>query len=331
MFIKRPGSGRNSFALVGNDGKTITDPRINQINADLKAGVARDLLEARMRQVLASYQTREESVLHISNEKLALACHAYKLKKKPHLTRPDMLKRRLLHGVAKLGNLSLQEATEDQLLTCLAKYKGSRRHEITRVVNELLKFAKRSIHLANPRPPRPEEVTYIRLAEFVGRLSKISDPHYKLYLASLFATGCRFAELPMIQVRPDGSGFTVKSQIREDGTVGLTKNRKSRAAPILPPLKQYVLEFSRLPLETRRALRLEHYNRIYRLCKVVLGVRLHDLRHSYAVEWGAVGTTTVEIADYIGDTPEVCKDRYLNYCALPEVIERAVSRFKKRS
>jgi integrase len=325
MFIKKPTHGRASYALVGNDGKTVSDPRIDAVNADLRAGVARDLLDARMRAIRDSFKP-PRTPLSASNEKLVHELHRKKLQKKPDLANPDGLLKRLLRAAEYLGNVSVREATEEDIYAALSKIDSpARRYETRRAVNEMLKYCQRPFTLYNPVPDRPEEIAFIRIADFLTRSAKMRAD-YRTILGALFATGCRWAELPVAAL---GEGqVSVSRQLKPGPKLTRTKNKKSRTAPILPPLQKYVDEYRRLSREERYSACLSNHKRLYYACKKFLGVRLHDLRHSYCVEWGAKGCSTADLAQYIGDTEEVTERHYRNYCLTSDAIERALKRWK---
>jgi integrase len=327
MFIKRPNNYRATYSLIGNDGKVLHDPRVDAVNADLKAGVASDLLKARMKAILESYKA-PQTKLSLVNEKLVLERHRKKLQRKPWLANPEDLKQRLLRAAAAMGETSILEATEDQIYDALDHVtESSARFEILRGIQELLKFAGRKIQLVNPRVSLNEEITYIRIADFEKRAAKLV-PEYRIYLGALFATGARYGELPLLKI--EEHSVVVSQQVRKTGAAARTKNKKVRRAPILPPLMQYVKEARLLGQDRLRELRLEHYYKLYGACKRVLGINIHSLRHSYCVEWASVGANEHDLAYYIGDTPEVVKSHYRNYLATDEVIERAFQLWNKK-
>ena len=325
MFIKKPIGGRRTYALIGNDGKTLQDPRVEAVTADLAAGVSRDLLDARMRAIRDSFKA-PRTPLSISNEKLVHELHRKKLQKKPDLVDPDGLLKRLLRAAEYLGNVSVREASEEEIYSALSQIKSqARRYETRRAVNEMLKYCRRPFSLYNPVPDRPDEIAFIRITDFLER-TKNMRKDYRTILGALFASGCRWSELPVAALG-DGQ-VTVSRQLKPGPTLGPTKNKKSRAAPILPPLQRFVDEYRRMEREERYSACLSNHKRIYYACKKALGVRLHDLRHSYCVEWGAKGCSTADLAQYIGDTEEVTERHYRNYCLTSDAVTRALKRWK---
>lgn len=324
MFIKRPNKYRSTYSLIGKDGKTVNDPRIDAVNADLKNGTSQDLLEARMQKILESFRP-PKTPISISNEKLVHELHRKKLQRKPDLAKPDMLKQRLLRAASFLGNVSVREASEDDIYTALENVKDpAQRYEIRRGVNELLRYCKRPFLLFNPVPSRPDEIEFIRITDFLNKEKELGK--YAACLGALFATGCRWAELPVAGLSEEVAHVT--RQLKPGPRLAPTKNKKSRSAPILPPLKRFVEAYRRLTREERYSLCLKNHKRVYYACKKILGIRIHDLRHSYAVEWGTVGSSTAELARYIGDQASVTERHYRNYCLTSDEVQRALKRWK---
>lgn len=325
MFIKRPNSYRASYALIGRDGKTRFDPRIDAINRDLKAGFPIDLLESRVKAVLASFRL-PQTPISMSNEALVNRCHTAKLKMKTDLADPDNLKYRLMRAAEAVGEVSILEASEDSLYNA---FKGpltaSQTYELRRGINELLKFAGRPIKLYNPRPKMADEIVYIRIEDF-SRLENKLKRHHAVYLGALFATGCRFAELPVAGLTQEQAD--VRFQLKPNNPKAPTKNKKKRIAPVLPPLNGYVEDYLKLPKELRYSMCLTNHKQLLYQCKKALGVKIHDLRHSYAVEWTLKGCTVQEVALYIGDTEEVTQLHYRPQMAVAEQISRALSKWK---
>lgn len=331
MFIKRPTrlkTGSKKYSLIGNDGKVIRDPRIDQINQELAAGVSRDILELRMQAVLKSYKPARlpEELLSLSNERLVLRCHEAKIRKKPDLAYPDGLKQRLLSCAKAMGDISIESGSTEDLYACTSKIKDrSRRFEVIRGINELLKYAGRAERLYNPTPKASSRVSFITVKDFVTKSQSLTEEARAVF-GALFASSCRWGELPMAMPIGDKQ-LLVAEQLDDVGVVRATKNKKERHTLVLRPLSQYLKQYLALPQGEKDRIRLSSYNHYYRLCKKSLGIRIHDLRHSYAVALRAAGIATSSIADFIGDTEKVAKERYLRHGASTEEIEHLWKRF----
>lgn len=323
MFIKRPGNGRKSYALIGTDGKTLYDERIDRVNHDLAQGVAIDLLERRMRDIRDSF--RRCTDLSIDNLKLAHACQEYKVKRKgKHLSRPEASRQRLLRAVDALGKCSLLAATEEEIIDTLVNVPVRSRYHIVGAVNELLGYAKRSLRIFNPAPPRNDEIAFIRVLDWRGAMGGMPED-YRTFLGALFATGCRIGELP--RARIDGRIASIGSQLLRAGETAPTKNKVRRVAPLLPMLGDHIVAFLGWDQAKRDRIRIEHEARMRKVLRATLNIRIHDLRHSYCVEHGAAGASVFELADFIGDTVQVCARHYRPYCIQDEQIARALARF----
>lgn len=321
MFIKRPNQSRKSYGLVGNDGKVVYDSRIDAVNKDLHSGSSKDILEQRMRIIRDAFKPTKIAC-SFYNEQLAKACHTSKVKRKHDLVDVKSLENRLKRAVLALGEVSLKEATEGQILDAVSKERGSgRRYHIIGAINELLRFANRDLRLHNPSP-RIGQVTFLSPEEFVKQINKDytskNDTPYKLYLTALFATGCRVGELPTAVF--DEEGVYISQQLKEDGTIQpFTKNKQDRRAPILPIFDKEVKEFIKLGSEVIFNIRLHHHRKMLN----ILNARLHDLRHSYAIYLAKKNFSLPQIARYIGDTEAVAKKHYAQYCPSDEEISSA--------
>jgi integrase len=311
ITFKKPGKGRATYSIMV-DGKTWNDPRIAAINADLKAGHPPDTLEVRLRSLIATLRGKEELVPSDLNRKLVEQRHEKKLLRKPDLVDAAGLKQRLLRAAAWLGDISIREASEDELLARLHQAPKKSRPDLIRATNELLRFAGR------PTLPMPRkdynEPAHVTLAEFVSKLKEIKG-NEKLYIASLFATGCRFSELPLAVLKNEK--VVVKAAIGSRGkNRGLpqpTKNKHSREAAIITPLLSYVVNFVALPYETKLALWNNPRRKMLPVVRKLYGLKLHDLRHCYAIAWGAKGVSVGKVAGWIGDGEKVTRDHYLGY------------------
>lgn len=317
MFIKRPGKIRRTYSIVGKDGLILHDPRIDLVNKDLRAGVPADELEARLRKILQEHRPASLPVSH-TNYRLVADIVADKLRRKPFRVRPDLHRSALLRAAKVLGPRSIYTVSEEELLTSLAPYSPAARWHIARALNEMLSYLKRGWKLYNPPPPLPNEIAFVRVKDFFPLISPL-DPLTQCVLGSLLATGCRWSELPLAEL--GSHSVYVRLQLRTIEIKGPTKNGKHRRGPLLPPLSELVERYRKLSPRDKAQVwgRREWY---YKAWKRVSGMRIHDLRHSYAVELRSIGVETSAIAEYIGDTPEVCRRHYLNYCATDEEMDR---------
>lgn len=246
------------------------------------------------------------------NRQLALEVHTKKLKQwrsKP-LRRPDKYLDRFYYAVAKV-RVNIRTTDSEAIKTDIEDLglEMAARFETVRVVNELLKYLNK-LPIKNPVPRQPDEVTYIPIAQFLEKIKNMPMEH-SLYLASLYAAGCRFGELPTLTLKGDWA--FIARQLFEDGKTGLTKNGKQRHSAILPILRPMLEQFKALPEQVQADLRLNDYNKMYKASVKNLKVSIHTIRHSYAIECAKAGKSVEEIASWIGDTVTVTRKHYLGY------------------
>jgi integrase len=322
LFIKRPSAHSGKYSLMGPNG-VIHDERIDNINHDLSKGVARDELEARMRVVRDSFKPKKLE-LSFTNMRLVEECHAKKLIRKPDLADPYALKRGLIRGAEAMGLMSIKDATEDQIWEAIKGVtQPGRRYHTIRAINELLRFANRDLRLHNPNP-KPEHIRYIEIDAFLKAVPKMDDL-VATYLGALFASGCRYGEMPI--ALPRGAGITIMGQIRRKGDWRVTKNgAKTREALLIPSLKPYAVRLNALGRDAAIGVRLSLYPLIRKQCREHLNVKIHDLRHSYAVYMAKAGFELPHIARWIGDTEQVCKDHYSSFCPSNQEMEAFAAR-----
>lgn len=321
-FIKRPGNGRASYALIV-DGKTVDDARVAAVNRDLAAGIPSDELDLRMRRILDEFRPRPSKLQSLSgaNQRLVDEIMESKLLHKD-LIRPEWARGALLRSANALGNLSIHTASKLDLLRVTKRYDGYARWHVARGINEMLKFIGRPERLPQPRPYR-NEIKYIRVSDFLEAIKPL-PPEYRAVLGALFGIGCRWAELYCAEF--DEKSAYVRQQMRPDGSIRPRKNKKPSRNPFIMPLKSLIMAYTALPESFRGKVATRGYKSVYRAFKrIAPNLTLHDLRHSYAVELRSIGVSTAKIADYLGDDVETARRHYINFCATDEEMDRVAS------
>lgn len=326
MAIKRPGNGRATYAIIIK-GKTVYDERIDAVNRDVILGHAPDELVARMREIEKSFRP-QSPLLGYTNYRLAEECFAYKVKYTPlaRLRSPYTAHRRLIRGVEALDQLPLTTATADQILEQIAHTKDQpgRRYHVLGAINELLRYLRRDLRLPNPSP-RIETINFIEVGTFLER-SKLLREDYAIYLGSLFATGMRLGELPMATY--PGNTFYVNQQLHRDGRVGPMKCRTEKQGPMIPHLIPFVMRLNALGRDAVHRIRRKYDKMMLNASKDILGVTIHDMRHSYAIYMAKQSRPTGKIAEYIGDSEEVCRKHYSRYRPTNEELEDVFKHLK---
>lgn len=327
-FIKRPGSGRKSFALVGPDGKTILDTRIARVNEDLAKGLAIDLLEERMQLILREYQGDRNRPVQTAfgNIELANSVQAWKVSRRP-LRDPYASMAALRRAVEHVGLLSLYTVSEKELLEAVNREPDLfKREYLKRDLNQMLRFIKRDFTLKVTKLKKATVVKFLPFESFIPKAEKVNDETDRLYLRCLFATGCRYGELPCIHLLE--TGVVVQYQITRKGEWSVTKNGKQREAPVIPELLPDVKKWLEIEEERRIKIRLERESKMRKACQKEIGLTLHDLRHCYAIRWRQHGFTPGQIAEFIGDTEEVCREHYLRFGGDSDAVKLAVRQYE---
>lgn len=318
--------------------KTHEVPQLAKINEDFKAGhlnyeqayaLVKDL---RDKQALKLFGRQEKPITLAENLKLLDSYWEadYQFR---DVVAPEAMRHDLIKSLGVIGSMSLYTATQAQLVTCLSKSglpANSRRRVILRL-NQLLKFARREFTLKMPKEEYLD-IKYLNIAEVRQVASHVGGEDGDLILLA-FATGCRLGELFGLtekSVKPTKGRFThlyIGSQIRKNSEKALPKNRRSRTTLMLPigdaPLQRW------LQLSTaERPKRTKLFNEVvYKACvklwptKTDKHVCFHDLRHSFACEMGRQGRSINEIAQMLGNSPEVCRKYYTGVGLTDENLE----------
>jgi integrase len=315
MYIKRPGNGRASYSIIGRDGKTVADPRIEAVNRDLSSS-PRDELEERMQRILDDYRTKQQRLpLSHCNLRLATEVHKQTLVD-TKLVRPEWDRYILNRAAQLLGNRSIHTVTKIEIGEAIAHLSPGGRYHVVGAMNRMLRAAGRDFTLRNKQPTRIGDPPHLKPRELKSVLNGLIPAH-QLTIGALFATGCRWGELPVAEFHPTGAH--IRKQLLDSGKIGPPKNKHPRTTRYIEALSPFVSAYASLPAEHRRSLRLT--TSVYKAFKRRTsslgmndgkGLCLHHLRHSYVIEQRAQGVDLPLIAEYIGDDYRTMKEHYLN-------------------
>jgi integrase len=345
--IRRPAGARKTYGLTDPGRKAVEDARIDRVNEDLMAGVSRDLLEARMRQIKADYD-KTVVIPELNNLENSRAAEEYlahhfseRLTRRPHAYRWD-----ILQAVRECGTLSLYTVSQKELQAHINKkllHTPLRHRRTAARLNAILIYLKRGFALAMAEDPE-SEIAYIGLADFKEKILQVKEPH-RCLVGAAFATGARLGELfAMEKSKSTGLVYIGRQwSLPEWGDVkgreltvehinkkALLKNKKKHYAFIIPELEHFVDEWLKIPEEKKEKMRLqEHISRLtYKQCKKVFNLRFHDMRHSYAVHLGVKGFSTTEIGQFLGDDDKTVRKYYLKYIDDSGAAERYAKIYK---
>lgn len=330
-FLKRPGNGRASFALIKRklkDGscRTVKEHKdfnalrrahdkgaLNTTDADfqLKAIVNKLNREATLMR-MGSYTATE------ANLKLFESYweEVYSRRK----VKVESARNRLRAALASLGPVSLL-APINEVQTALDQAthrnpRRQRRHAVA--LNQMRKYFGQEEMLALEKKQRPE-FKYLSREELKRLVAKLSDPHVKALCSILFNTGLRTGEayaLKKNSLREDGFIF-VSDQVDRSGVERGTKTDGERFTFLLDPGAFH---------SWMAALALPRPSR-YNLAPILKGAAMklwpedpskwvtpHDLRHSYAVLMMTEHRLRIqEIAKLLGNSTAVCEEYYTRF------------------
>ena len=332
-FIKRPtkNNGRATYALVNPQGKTIADERIERLNKDLKRGISIDILETRVKQILLSFRNNANTELtQIDNQKLVSSYIKYQLPRKKRRA-PEAFINEINRAARIIDPLSILTTSQEELQKHLDKklaHKPTVHRKTAQTLNQLLKFADRTISLAKEERPI-HDIVYITLETFLNELIKIPEP-YKSALGTAFATGARFGEIFSIIIkRDDLAGIYSQWKVKNKTIIKTPPKSHARDAFIIPELLPFVKSWLTVSNEQKTEIRI-YRRRLWALTKKIWGIRFHDLRHSYAIHLATAGGFGKEdLSNALGISEAVVVIHYSNYIANNSQADRWSTMYKK--
>jgi integrase len=329
-FVKRPGNGRASFAVVKRtvkpDGKrehsNVVDERIVAVNrSGLNAADKCLQIEALCAELNAA-QTKLERGVYVASEANLQMLNEYWDKEYQHrkLEDPKAARNRLVRAVNALGmHALLGDRGKLQKYLDGSLGKEPRKHRaVVAGINQMRQHFGVGESLY-PMPLEAPEFKYLTEVDVLAVAKYLSDWHVTL-LKVLFGTGLRIGEA--FAIRPehhrDRALNVVKQRDRLEA-LRPTKTRKQR--------KTYVLEMARPLIKPWAALELsrnsgedEFREALQRACRKAFPgdsskwLTIHELRHSYAVHMLTAKNASISIiAKLLGNSVVVCEKYYLNF------------------
>jgi integrase len=144
----------------------------------------------------------------------------------------------------------------------------------------------------------------------------------RLVAAAMFYTGARPGELFAMRVKSDHVIF-IPDQVDRSGASRPTKTLESRDVLVDAKGWKWVQMFL-----ARRSM-IARNNR-HSTLKKELGIKLYDLRHSFAIHMLNRGLSVSDVALLLGNSVTVCQTYYLGFVAKPESIEAMKVKMKNR-
>lgn len=229
-----------------------------------------------------------------------------------------------IYSLRILGSISIQSANQENLQKVFdKKLKGTAHRRYARCTNALLKYSGRDFQL-QVEPLSQPEVRFISIESFKVVLESIEDEKVKWLTATLFACGCRTSEafaLNSSSLKGDISVY-ISHQIDRKLNRRETKNRIKHDALIIRDFIHYVNKWISLSQEEKNTIRIscaKDIPSIFRNHKV--NITAHDLRHSYANHLILKGIPLDRVAQFLGDSIEVCERHYRGWIVEDKVLK----------
>jgi integrase len=319
---------------------------IDAANRLLKDGVTSPALtKAKLKLVLeAQYQLRDRKkskpAFSAENFKILeyMWVEKYNRRKLRTLKRPEDSRFELEKAIEACGMFPLDTCDLDQLADHLDNTLGKDQNKLNRRItwiNSILQWLGRNKLQAVGR--KRSTVKYLNEDEFKFILPKIPDPTTRRLATIAFYTGARLGEIFFIQPRhirdrvlflelqmtdtqlPDGS---FKEQTLKSGY--------SREIYLDPRAKPDLIAWAKVPVEERYKIRKKSFcKQITRACEKAFGaaaaqkkLTFHDLRHCHAILLLQAGATITEVAQQLGNGPDVCYRYYSGFDLKKESVDR---------
>lgn len=332
IYLKRPNGRKKNYAIYSRiikpDGKTKDEVRPNPEitalnNSDLPEDIKlKNALEIK-RRVEQALGLDEGVVVHNEDNERIVGKYWQKVySRRKHLVDREGARTELHRSVRALGSLSLVSADAGEIEDAVASHgwDNTKQRRVLGKIKLLLKFLGRDIELESP-PEDENLVSYITETEFLTGLAKVEPEELKTLLYVLFYTGMRLGEafgLDETKVREHQNYIIVNRQVREDGTIALPKNKKTRRtfvrAKAFSTIKKWVSLIKTYPLSRKQT---------HQRFKKYFGhsVTVHDLRHCYAINLLSKGVPLAHVAQSIGNSVKVCEKYYTGHILVDEAVE----------
>jgi integrase len=331
-FIKRPGSGRTSFALVRKDDsgqKTVEHERIRALNAAMLSRalevadadhqameLVRELNATERKKRMGSYVASEANLRLLKR----YWEEAYGRRK---IIDKDSAHYRLRRAIEALGPTPLLGAVDVVQARIDQASKGSvrRQRALAATVNQLRRHfgVSERVNLEGRTLP---EFRFLTRDEFIRVNGAVADEHLQLLFSALFHTGVRLGEAYALKREHyRAPALSVMGQVDKQGARRATKNKRVRKTLVIAEGADDLALWLGLPQSEREAAASRKaLPKIWkRACKEAFPrnnekwTNVHDLRHSYAVHMLERGVSMSLIAKLLGNSLAVCEAYYLNF------------------
>lgn len=327
IYIKRPTGKRRSYGIVKLDnGKSehLHSPALKAINQKVKNNtLAPDMAEKNVQELVDKYKKQfgieKQPIIHNDDNQRLLAQYWKAEYEHRELADKNTAKYEFDRALKALGNVSLISATKEEIQKALDIQDSKKRRRLTGYITALLKFLGRTdIKLRRPKRLKPK-VQYCNETQLHEILLKIEDAPLRILAKVLFYTGMRLGEAFALQpqkIHPERQYIIVDEQKPSKGKPKSPKWDSQRKTFVEKDAFPHLYEW--LTLRAHFKLSRSHATKIF---KRISGLRLHDLRHSYAIRLLSQGVPLTQVAQCLGNSTHVCEMYYVGFVLVDESIE----------
>lgn len=337
FYLKKPGvasgkSKRTQFSIYkqtvyldnSTKNETLKIKELTELNNSYKIGQI-SLIQATKsaKQILKHVKVQNgitdanNEVFNSENVKILNGFLEDYFKRKRYIVDKNSAKNKFTRAVVVIGKLSLNSATEDDLLSCVLSksFDDNKKRDLIAKLNSILKWLKRDLRL---HPPMKviNDVVYLTENEVIRISESVNSDTVKHFILLSFYSGLRIGEaytLTNNSLRVDNT-INVDTQLDIEGKKRLPKNRKKRKAFI----NEQGINSFKIWVNTKDKIQLSR-NAITKIfkktCNKILNKNCnwHDLRHSYAVHLISQGVPIQLVAQSMGNSVKVCEEYYSGF------------------
>ncbi|MDQ3232596.1 MAG: tyrosine-type recombinase/integrase [Pseudobdellovibrionaceae bacterium] len=333
-----------------NDKWTILKlPEIELANNLLKDGtVSREHTHEKLTLILAAqyaHRDRKKKKAPFMTKNLELVEkmweEKYNRRRLRKMKRPDDAKYQLVKAAEACGLHPLDTCDLETLADYLDLTLGDNQNRLQRRItwiNSILQWLGRNKLQTVDRTR--SKVKYLNETEFKQICAYIKDPTTLTLAKIAFYTGARIGEIFFIQPRHlQGNVLFLELQMTDvklpDGTYkeDTLKSGYSRDIFLYEGVQAELEEWSKVPFADRYKIREKSFCKaITRACKKAFGetdpiklLNFHALRHCHAIWLLQASATITEVAQQLGNSPDVCYRYYSGFELKKESVERLKS------
>jgi integrase len=359
-FLKVPNGKRKSFSIVKRISNSESNPKydtfeneqIKIINGLFLAGKKSfESTRKEFKQVIHELATNEKKRRGdlISCDENNILMKEYLNKKYPIKRRKEMdfksVENETSRSLKLLGTKSLLSMTTEEIQDCIDTLEPSlQKRYVSRLHSILRTLGRNDIELFYSKP-RKNRVTHLEIKDLhflINQIKKESKPiagitslEFADFISALFCTGMRIGEAIGIESHDFNKTkcyIRVRQQLKQDGSISETKNKKER--------KSIIIKSGIKEVENWILLDKTHFNR-YQAAKYLSKktkeifkdknkqISLHGLRHSYAIHLLRVVEASIStVALFLGDSIKTTEDYYIDFVASDETIDSVLKKMK---